>query len=323
MSPTRRVVVFAVIAVAITVAIGGGVRLASTPWSAESQVADNVRRASDPGAPPALAGRPGPAPAAANPGATDELPAMTDEKAKRPETRFVAGVVVDEDSLPIASAVVEGLGVATHGAVRTSAEGRFLLPMNTEEQSVRLRVRAVGFAGWKSDGIAVDGTSARIVLERGRRVVGMVVDPEGRPVAGASVSTRFGLRSRPAAGLRTVTGESVDESVLQPPWEVRTDATGAFIIDGFGSEEEVLNANAEGWSPADPTSVSPPSNGVVIRLKVSLVFEGTVQDQEGRPVSGARLVSSEPREGWINCSTDSDGRFRVDCLPAISHSINI
>jgi len=157
-------------------------------------------------------------------------------------------------------------------------------------------VRAAGFASrqvlypWALPG-------RRIVLDPAWSLAGHVVDPEGRPVQGATVDGRS-----------------------------KTDASGAFVLDEIEWDELMLQVSAEGFAPWR-RSVACGRTDLLVRLSreeeepeipEEEIFEGEcptlavrVTDADGGPVASRwTCVGVEANEP--NHKTDDEGRIRSE-----------
>ncbi|MES1245769.1 MAG: carboxypeptidase-like regulatory domain-containing protein [Acidobacteriota bacterium] len=105
-------------------------------------------------------------------------------------SRFLEGIVVDEEDRPVAQAEVRAFftGSAGEGTrVRTSARGIFKIVHPSEPANVELLAYRPGLTPALL-GVAIPtDDEIRLVLGRGRTARGRVVDESGDPVAGAQV----------------------------------------------------------------------------------------------------------------------------------------
>ncbi len=118
------------------------------------------------------------------------------------------------------------------------------------------------------------------------RVSGQVLDPDGRPVAGAKVYLRPLADDRAGQTPRATTGAdgrfaiSVARSELQP------------MPDWFDARGRIqLIAAADGFGPAW-SDEGEGTNGAPIELRLArddVPIEGTIVDLEGRPIAGAKV----------------------------------
>jgi len=119
----------------------------------------------------------------------------------------------------------------------------------------------------------------------GQVIRGRVVDPEGRPVAGAKVSWFRGPR-------------------------VRTDGDGRFEIPGRPKVRTHLKVDHRSFLIPRLHLLSS-SSGHVIALEAGLSISGRVTGKDGRGVAGIWVTAGRPR-----ARTDADGRYRITGLEA-------
>ncbi|MFT7464896.1 MAG: protocatechuate 3,4-dioxygenase beta subunit [Pseudohongiellaceae bacterium] len=136
-----------------------------------------------------------------------------------------------------------------------------------------------------------------VALPAPATVSGVVLGPEGQPVAGADVlgwctdSPRFGQ----AGG---------DDP---PERQTTTDSQGRFTVEQLGPAF-LLSAQAPGmvcrWLAKGKVPPGAVVEGLVLELDVALTLSGRVIDQAGQPVAGVELVASSWGAIW-----SSDGRY--------------
>ena len=198
---------------------------------------------------------------------------------------------------------------------RTDSRGEFAIRTAPAGVGACLSARAAGFA--PSDQVLLTApprSSVELVIvlgEPGRSLQGVVLSPEGEPVAGASVlvgSERGWIPRRLGDG--------------SPAWSaigelVRTDAAGRFELRGVPLRKVPIQARASGhpvWrgevGPDDPLPI-------VIRLERGAIVHGIVRDAGGATLSGIR-VRVDPAHGFASRGTTSatDGSFRLAELPS-------
>ncbi len=227
-------------------------------------------------------------------------------------------VVRKEDGKPVSGAEVAmavgrlGFGRGRGGdasdraaplVTRTGDDGAFRFDNVLPGPVLTAQVRAPGyvsyvaspFAGspWGEIAAGEEFEAPLVELERGGSITGQVTDAStGAPIADAQVTAlpqRMGF-------MAMATGTN----------EARTDATGAFALDGLAPASYRVLAIADGFAPsnaADPThEVAVPEVGGSVVANVALskaaVVEGVVTDSKGEPVAGARVrarVAPPPR----------------------------
>ena len=158
-------------------------------------------------------------------------------------------------------------------------------------------------------GAATDA-SIELVLQRSVRASGVVRDPDGDPVAGATV--------------QVATGRSAAEqqlSKLPLPPHVSTDELGRFELGGLPPGDTSLVAMADGFTRGAAVAVSSESgahvDGLVLTLARGGIVTGEVYDEQGRPVEGRMINLIRWQPGSVDSHverSDADGRFRVEAV---------
>jgi hypothetical protein len=201
-------------------------------------------------------------------------------------------------------------------------------PETGADGSVRLAGIAPGKVGFYVDrggGETVDlagGEEKPIILKipPGPNVAGVVVDPDGKPVAGADVwLSQYGNH---------------DEGVVV----AKTDSLGEFKLRSVGSARS-LAARASGAAPSPASHIPEGKPGETLRMRLVLggpggVLRGSVKQTTGGPVAGATIRVSVPETGIqtgpgasppppIMTHTDDAGAFTVDGLRAGTNKVEI
>jgi hypothetical protein len=223
----------------------------------------------------------------------------------------VSGTVEDSEGRPVPDARVvwnclDGVPhILIDPVVQTDKSGRFHLKLFRFQAGV-FEVTAPGYGftrtdfldlswNWKNDLI-------KIVVPDALRVQGLVLGPDGMPVAGARIVTpdhfRYGITSR-----------ETERSVAF------TASDGTFRADTLQrGQETLLEARANGFSPGEVTANPKPTEDqidVVIRLKEERILEGKVVDAADKPVQ-ARLWAFGTQE---STQTDAAGAFKLALMP--------
>lgn len=221
----------------------------------------------------------------------------------------LTGVVVDEAGAPVAGAEIApsvknrpGLPTSTmmrifrnRGSLtRSDRDGRFRLGGLVAGVDYELRVTKDGFAPSRVQAVIPDGapgrpaTPLRLVLERGRSVFGLVLDPDRRPVAGAQVTLQASVAAGPDRFRAALRPESQDT------FEAVTKADGRFDLLHLPAGRYDLTARARGWAPLTVPTVEIPDAkratdlGTLV-LTPGVALEGSVVDSAGQPVEGAAV----------------------------------
>jgi RNA polymerase sigma factor (sigma-70 family) len=154
-------------------------------------------------------------------------------------------------------------------------------------------------------GLAQEASDVDIAIGPGRVITGDVRDHAGSPVPGAEVTVRS-----------------------EPPSRAKTDAAGAFRIEGAPAAINDLVATSGQASASRRVDVTRANaNGVRLVLSPQARVTGVVVDQSRRPVSGARIVAAtgEVRPGPEALGTafsDERGVFAIDRISAGSLTIS-
>jgi len=142
-----------------------------------------------------------------------------------------------------------------------------------------------------------DGPPLVVTLPRAATLTGTVVDPNGRPVAGAEV-----------------TAELTEE------WRhAETGDDGSFRIEDVTPGAVKVHADAEDWAPSDERPVDVASGQTVEQLVLSLnrggSLSGEVFAKDGTPAAN-RMIQIEASRGndGGSATSDADGTFEVPHL---------
>lgn len=237
----------------------------------------------------------------------------------------LTGTVVDPAGRPVPGATIEihaagdgdsprGSDVARYGAahpvlsqttgagVPSDAEGRFQLALAAGRW--QLTASHPAYQTTASMPLVSDGRTpgtVTITLETGRRVAGVVVDRDDRPVAGADVEARWSFGGR------------VER-------RGKTDGTGRFELVGLPPGRiDVLAIGATATSAPAPLDLSDGDpEELVLVLDNDARIDGVVQDDRGRPVRDAEIAYVEitARRSPLRVypavvTADDQGRFAI------------
>lgn len=214
---------------------------------------------------------------------------------------------------------------------RTSHRGAFRVAGLPVGISYQLTFTAEGFA---PQTLAVEPLEAResrsgleVVLKPGRLAVGLVVDENDVPVAGAEVRLKAPPPTNDLMAAMWMSRQTEDEHNDPPHF---TDAEGRFEIADLAVGSYDLEVRATGFAPAKIPGVRVPEDqeGVdfgTVGLIPGASIEGRVTDPDGAAVDGAEVKVDLGQEGFMVVSpsgplgqakTDAEGRFIVvDLLP--------
>jgi protocatechuate 3,4-dioxygenase beta subunit len=233
----------------------------------------------------------------------------------------LVGRALDESGKPVAGAAVScSLDAATEegpknmyqmpgqwygGNAVTDAEGRYSVGGLTKE-TYHLEIRppeGKGLAPAVLRGVnAPDSGDVElqdVTLYREGRLAGVVLGPDGKPVAGARVAV-------PGAATRT-----------DPPPAATTDTAGRFVLAGLPTDKYSATVTPPAGSPScehvfEGLAVV---SGLTIRHELKLpegaAVAGTVTDPDGRPVAGAAVRIMLGYQRGPEATTDASGNFKI------------
>ena len=235
-----------------------------------------------------------------------------------PPGGVIYGVVMDEKEQPLSKADVvfreSGTSYGYYGdSPWTDREGRFrnnYLPLN---RTIMLSVGAKGYLNQEQEvSLSASQPEQQIKVNLSRRsrggsIVGIVVDQEGQPITGATLSN---------AG-----NGSGEERIT------KTDANGRFILndllEAHTGHEIIVRAPkfATVRQSVEPGTADAPSQ-ITVKLTAGHFIHGRVVDDQQRPLQGVYVSANGvaiPGSIGETVQTDKDGRFAFDSLPQPSH----
>lgn len=249
--------------------------------------------------------------------------------------RTIEGHVRRQDGQPIANAQVrlvrymgsgftrtEGKFVKTPSIAevvaqtKTAADGTYRFPGTHSGSRLHLLIDAPGFA--PTDRFASGG---RITLEPILRWEAVVVDAQGRPLAGKKI---------------TAVGISEVRRTLNPKlYEGLTDSQGRFTVEGCerpGAKYTVLFALDA--APLVMAAMTPSQTENTLFQRLVMVpgktLSGQITDTKGTPLPAVRvdICSYTPlhfpgNNGITGCRTDAQGYFQSPLLPPGNYQIDI
>jgi hypothetical protein len=233
--------------------------------------------------------------------------------------RVVVRVVRANDQTPVADADVDlDLGERDdfHRSARTDAAGVARFAAESGPGHIRVLVCAPGFVrSYRGlfeqievkKGVATD---VAVELDAACAMEGVVLEEDGRPLAGARL---------------IVDGGFMHFDVEPPVAQTTSDKDGRFRLEGLDRRvASRVRASAErhawtalNWNPADAKPVE-------IRLSTGARIVGVVTDAFGAPVAGATVRAWTTNAGRVDVdllptepqtTTDAAGRYAVECLP--------
>jgi protocatechuate 3,4-dioxygenase beta subunit len=235
----------------------------------------------------------------------------------------VRGQVLWDDGTPARGLIVMGgawRGRAGGSSTTTGEDGRYAVgPYLPGSVAVIFIEPTPGWRGGPptADGgriVRIDGdadvTGVDFRLPRAdRAIAGAVMGPDGRPLAGAVVSSRPGR-----AGARVVTGDD-----------------GRFTLADLVPGRYLVRAEYAGLPAAEVAEVEAGAGTVQLRLRAAARLEGVVVAGGGRPPAAATVWARPPSPAGPRASAPApvasswvdgaDGRFALDGLAAGSYDL--
>jgi Carboxypeptidase regulatory-like domain len=228
------------------------------------------------------------------------------------------------DSIPLA--------VVPRWKTRTDARGRFRLA-GVKSGPVRFEISGRGFSPThevreltEAENFAAGKTGKRLefrVVPAGR-IAGRVTSAAGEPLVRARIFVA------PVKEIFVVVRDPRRHGGTAADGEVRTDATGGFLVDDITGLPHRLVADAPGFAlgTSEPVQAGPDEikEGVNIVLSPAPAIRGIVTEEGRGPVAGATVTAEVPQFGTVmfppgselgqktqrTASTDPGGGFRVE-----------
>jgi len=226
--------------------------------------------------------------------------------------RLLAGRLVSAiDGTPIRLGLVWPAGHPDLSA-RSDAGGKFTVPL-AADGSRWLEAAASGFARQRLAVPSKPGSLLKIALDPVFSLAGKVVEPSGRPVAGAEIRA-FSLASPLRAAALCTSG-----------------ADGAFRLSGLAADRGYrLEVHREGYGPArqDVTAALRPAErgNLVLVLRAGRAAFGMIRGPAGQPLRAARvtLIPSDAGGAPIPAAaSDQAGVFRFEAIPPGSFTLSV
>ncbi len=235
-----------------------------------------------------------------------------------PAVEYV-GVVLDPDDKPVAGADVRLLNAAEgvtalaplpdrftsddRGEFRFRApEGAWLEANHPSFSAGRAYLGQYALASRRLE-IHLSALRPSVELES---IAGRVLDPQGTPIEGASVSVRSRGRRR--------------QGRFHP--DVRSNPDGQFQITDLWPAEYDLRASYPGYAPAKADSIPSGSSSVVLKLSLGTRLSGTVRDAATRAPIAAFTLSLQRVRGPLSRDAltsvafmDGQGKYEISGLP--------
>jgi uncharacterized GH25 family protein len=209
-------------------------------------------------------------------------------------------------------------------SAEVATNGTFTVEYLTLSSTPVIRVEAAGYEPYEGAPVITNAAGLVVRLKRGTGPSGVVLLPDGRPAAGATVlfagsGEQFGL-----------TGRRLDVYFAEKTNEVQTTgADGRFNFPTRTDGAALYVSHPEGW---DIEPVERAGGNMKIRLEPWAAVRGTLVDANGAPMAGVDLGVTSPMANWQNgdpmvnfqahATTDAQGRFHFADVPPMRIEIN-
>jgi hypothetical protein len=182
-----------------------------------------------------------------------------------------------------------------------SGGGPVIVPAVLPHVPIKVRARDITHCAAAEQEVSLEpGETKEVVLAvrtKPASVGGIVVDPEGRPVASGAVS---------------VTSTDFQSSMGTP-----VDPDGRFRMDGIHASSVSLQTHIEGFAPRVLRSVPLPATDLRLELERPRAVRVSVVDEAGEPVPDPRLRCEGPTVGRFEVAEKKeDGAFEFRNLPS-------
>jgi uncharacterized GH25 family protein len=254
-----------------------------------------------------------------------------DQAAQKPGAKAIKGIVLLDDNKPAANGQVMlylksgasmGNGCDNLGNFSIDNVGGFSGDMSP----VRLVAR---FPGYKSRSVdlndpkvTLNHVEIRLEKQKYGKIEAKVVDPEGHPVAGATVTARVKRSTNP---LDPFSGPADPATNAAAP--ARTDKSGTLVLDKQPEGSRTLQVQAPGYYDRGETVVAvsaEKTSTVSITVRPGLVVSGKVElppDSKADPV--VILIGKQSGFAWQSAIARADGSFAFSGFEPGTYVVNV
>jgi hypothetical protein len=231
-----------------------------------------------------------------------------------PATRLAIKVkVVGPDGKPVPNPKFETRTYPNMGVQTTSSPEGTIFKIAGRPRFFHFMIKMPGYAPYISRWDASDHpeslpTEFTAKLGKGWRIGGVVVDEDGKPVAGAEVNPSIEFEKRPGDNQQFGTGDRVTtdangrwsySSVPDTDQEVQAEIHHPDVMPGWNQLARATYELEEGEEPH-----------AEIRMSRGIALTGRVVDETGEPIVGAKL-RSQISNVLRQATTDNDGKFAL------------
>ncbi|HKY33313.1 MAG TPA: carboxypeptidase regulatory-like domain-containing protein [Candidatus Polarisedimenticolia bacterium] len=216
--------------------------------------------------------------------------------------------------------------------VFTDMQGRFSAERLPAGKAIKLSIESRGFSPWAMEDLKLRPGERRTgldaLLDAGRMITGRILDPEGRPVAGASVSASRRKEDGPVGMVIQIGGPGgggrrrggpVGMGPMEDLPEVVSADDGVFRIHGALPGSWSLVVAARGFAPRTVGQLrldgaQEALDAGDVRLEPGAALRGRVVSTGGAPVAYARGTLRKELSFAGEFTTGADGSFVVEDL---------
>ena len=238
----------------------------------------------------------------------------------------IKGIVLDSQKQPVSEASVYPVRIysggddhpMTYQTITTGADGSFEFE-DMDPGEYKLSATAERYTVKESEplllkqGESIDNVI--VTLESGMVVTGVVLGPEGQPVANAQVNVHSYI---PNSNRRSW---SSSFNPITYPQGVITDGEGKFMIDDFPPRDDALVVQHPDYAPTvfAIAQAQLPQQPFTIRLTTGGVIEGKVSGTDGKPlVNHPMIVQNFPENLFkYQTVTNEQGEYRFEKMPPV------
>ena len=236
-----------------------------------------------------------------------------------PKSGSVSGHVYDERHRPVQHFAIDVITAAPDETAAPaplwskrfdSVDGSFLVP-SLPGWPVSIRATATDFAPAFSPMVAVEPGKTRtldLTLTVGCSLTGIVEDEKGVPAPYVFLD----------AEARMGAGATSDMS-MEAAKQTQSDEKGHFKLDNVPSGPVLVRAY-DGSHAVTTATLEVGDCAKLAPIKMTMTLgggiTGIVKGGDGKPLSAARLVLSHRSVGFVNTTTDAEGRYHFEQIPA-------
>jgi hypothetical protein len=241
-----------------------------------------------------------------------------------PRSGTITGHVRDADGQPVTRFAIDVISPAPDEMAAPppfasrrfeSADGSFKIT-ELPDRGALLRVTAKGYAPALSEILRIkpgDQKTQDFALTAGCTVTGVVKNDAGAPMPDVLVNAEL-RRSAGVMGTMSIDATSIDESDSEGRFTLEGVPLGDLMVRAYDGTHAVSTEIVKLESCADASPIE-------LRMTSGGGIHGLVRDTAGKPLSGVKITLAHRAVGFVNTTSDGQGRYRLDKLPSASMRI--